>query len=686
MPPEKGDLPPPQAFRPGPEMGLPTELLRGGESGRLYPIEEEDLIDILAAVEVGEAGNTEEIEAAIQLALGFREGLIYGNEGYVLEGKDTTPVLLKLQNDFTTVEESTERPRDSYLTPAIKKLLGSKVREVQFQGHNRALWEKMMRRKYPQLADGQLEAALDKERARVQRYGVAKNKLISIENQIDARRILDAAFIQRMETCTSPEAAAELMMKDRRYGPPVSPDKGHWEAFFDGKWGKDVDAVFWEIVKFGLPHDRIAKMGLDPIPANVRRKDKKKDPEASGLVPDTVYVDGFPNTAVFKAWLGHLLNKADGRLDVVWAAWKLALTTEVVDSVLGEKIKTTPIDPNNPEGPKKIMYDLIAPPLGNALFTYTAHLQEKRLLEFGLQVDGKTRTEQVAKYISHSGLPMSLQQLPDLCRSFFQEATIKIPTAELLGDRKETFDNLLHNLPEPSDPDYPNDSRGRTEYDRLKEHLQYLKDKSDGRAIDPKIEKRWGKEKKVDISLWNLAFYGRLGFAGRGEEEFPWLMTEGETAEEIPGEVPPGGFEGWLLRRFRANSIREVILSRPSLRDLGDPDFFIKQLRNMEKVWGKLKDDAPPEENPRNWLLAGWIYLHFGGTGDKKVDEKLIPADQQYMKYRIYTQSERLESRPAGLEDRGVSVGDVLQNALNCGYIREKDKVWLVSLLKIHAF
>lgn len=402
-----------------------------------YPIEGEDLISLIGEAEVGKGGDISEFKWAFREAMAFREGLVFGSEEYDLDNNNT---VIYLNNLFTTVETSTTRPRSDYIDAAIRESVGRKIREVRIYDKNPRLWERRTRQKierelelealriarYGPLVAGEegeqgtegvepkakpastkesrINEELDKEKRRIENIRLAKDELLKLAEHADARRLVDEAFVQRMGTCENDEAAANLLSRDRSYKPPVTPDKGHWEAFFRGdqEWGNAVNEVFWEIVKFGRPDEEARKVGRDPIPPEVRKE-----------VGPAIYAKGFKDVRQFRTWLKHLYVKSGNRMDVVWNAWKLALTWEVVNefgvyTVLDEK------------GEKK--YELADPPLGNALFTWTAHLEVKRRYEFGIGPDG--RRTQVAKYISHTGLPMSLGKFPALCRDYLHEAKL----------------------------------------------------------------------------------------------------------------------------------------------------------------------------------------------------------------------------------------------------------------------
>lgn len=594
IPPEAIPRPEDKPKEPGPE----------ALEARLYPMEEELFIDLLNVAEIGKGGDISEIVEVVQEALAFREGLTYGVADYDLgwwrddEG-NINDVILKLQNDFTTVEEATSRPPAPYLGPAMRKAIRSRIQEVKFEKRSGGLWNKMIRAKYPPVredkydhlpvADEQRQGLLDRDRAErerkisnareaLERNAEAEEPLMNLENHLDARRVLDFAFIQRMGTCETPVLAAELSNRDARYQPPTTPDKGHWQALFQGEFGEGVNKVLREIVKVAYTPDGYVREGKENVPG----------------IPQTVYVDGFEKTEDFQKWIKHLYDTAAGRMDVVWTAWRLALTWELVNE-FGKEVT------------KKGRYKLASPPLGNALFTWTTHLEEKRAMEFGLKADG-TRMQQ-EKYISHTGLPMSLGKFEPLCRSFLHNSRV--------GEGKETK-NLF--------------------------------------------DIWWEDEVKL--------------------ADLPWYQTEHLSPGVAPGELTPGSFGGWLLKRIRAFNVVSDIRSQPPLggRDgVSAPDFFAARIRNWGKVIGKIGRGLPPEENPRAWWVAGIIWYHTGGTSTKSP----ITKSEPFRDYRTVARSEGVVRRGEAAEDRGVMIGDIFRHATNCGFLRKEDVDWIKKKLGI---
>lgn len=590
-PPEATQRPEGEPKEPGPEV----------LEARLYPMEEELFIDLLNVAEIGEGGDISEIEEVVQEALAFREGLTYGVEDYDLDNND---VVLKFQNDFTTVEEATARPSAPYLAPAMRRAIQSRVQEVKFEKRSGELWDKMIRAKHPPVREDkydhlpitgeQRQAILDRDRVErgrkivnarksLEKNAEAEESLMNLENHIDARRVLDVAFIQRMGTCELPTTAADLLSRDNRYQPPVTPDKGHWQALFQGEFGEGVDKVLREIVRVADTPDGYVREGEENVPG----------------IPQTIYADGFEKTEDFKKWIKHLDETAGGRMDVVWAAWRLALTWELVNE-FGKKVT------------KDGRYQFAIPPLGNALFTWTAHLEEKRAMEFGLKADG-TRVQE-ERYISHSGLPMSLGKFPPLCKSF------------------------LHNS-------------------RVGE----------------------GRDKKTLFDIW-----WKDGEDGVKLADLPWHQTEHLPPGVAPGELAPGSYGGWLLKRFRAWSVVGDIRSRPDLGgrtddNMAHPDFFVQKLRNWGKVIGKVGKGLPPEENPRAWWVAGNLWYHTTGTKMKSP----ITQKEPFRDYRTVARDQGVVRRGESAEERGVMVGDIFRHATNCGFLRKEDVDWIKKQLGI---
>lgn len=640
---------------------IPEAARLYGERIGLYPMEGRDLVESINEAEVGEGGDVSEISNVLRQALAFREGLIFGPEGENIYDLKDPAELIYLHNLFTTVEGSIARPNVFYLDAAIKETLGRRVREAERWHQNEEWWERKLRRRFEEgrtpLSEEDMNNVIEQERRLMRNTYEAVPKLLELQNRVEARGIVDQAFIQRMGTCEDPGTAASLLSRDRQYRPPVTPDKGHWSAFFqggkEGEFGHEVNRAFWEIVKFGLDDKVIERLGLEPIPPNIREK-----------VPTSIYADGFDSIPRFREWLSYLMKTANNRMDIIWNAWKLAMAWEIT-SELGIKIT------------KKGKYKAALPPIGNALLTWTAHIEERRLTEFGLTENYKRGEDQVGKYVTHSGLPMSLGRFPPLCQSFLHNSTVKLIGADFPEHIKE---NLRKRLPKPGHPDYKDYDRGEGyNHRKLRSELEEV--------FKGEIDPKTGKPKKLEISLWDLGLYGGLSFA---DEKFPWFLTEEIEPGETPGELPAGSFGGWLLKRYRCLKERGGVLvdirMRPSIQELSDPDFFASRVRDWDKVLGAVpnvppsdKDYLPPEKNPRAWWVAGLIWYHTGG----KSTTSPITNKERFREYRTVATNHIFARRGQSAMGKEPGFGDMFRHALNCGFLRQEDQKWIQKILNM---
>lgn len=670
-----------EARRRMPERGpVPEEARILGERVGIYPMEGRDLVELINEAEIGEGGDVGEIASVIRQALAFKEGLVFGPEGENVYDLTDLAELVYLHNLFTTVEGSTARPNVFYLDAALKEALGRRVREAERWYRDKEGQEKNLRRRLERLnrlrieegrrplGEEEIANEIEKGKQLLENTYKAVPRLLELQNQVEARGVVDHAFIQRMGTCEDPGLSGNLLRHDRRYQPPITPDKGHWAAFFqgekEGEFGYEVNRVFWEIVKFGLDDKVIERLGLEPISPEIRKK-----------VPVSIYADGFDSIPAFRDWLSHLLKTADNRIDIVWNAWKLAMTWEVT-SELGIKIT------------KKGKYKTALPPIGNALLVWTSHTEEQRASEFGLTKDGKRVEDQVGKYVTHSGLPMSLGKFPPLCRSFLHESRPSLSREDLEKLPKDVLENLRKRLPSPGDPDYKEYNRGeKYNHRKLRQRLEEVP--------RGKVDPETGKPKKLEISLYDLGLYGGLSFA---DKKFPWFLTEEPEPGVAPGELTAGSFGGWLLKRSRCFSIGpegpEGVLKdirlRPDVRDLGDPDFFGKRVRVWDKVLSAVKnvppgheDYLPPEKNPRAWWVTGILYYHFGGRGELHIP---LTKGEEFKEYRTTHPAQSIERAKEAKTERGVGIGDVLHSAVDCGFLRETDRNWILKQLGVSLF
>lgn len=663
-----------------------------GERAGIYPMEGSDIIELLTEAEIGEKGDTKELELAVKEALAYKEGLKFGfNEGaYFDEGKDRLSSIIFLQNIFTSVEGATDRPRSPYIEPALEEAIGQRVRESTRYESSPEGWRIKQERRFGKINRGliarkekpwkkeEIAVQIEPQKIQAERSIQARPALRRLENHIEARKIIDAAFIQRMNTCEDPQGSSEIA---KRYGIAISPDKGHWRTFFQEgedkelEWGKKVNTVFWRIVSFGLPDNIIKDTDFEETPPKIR-EDVKRD----------IYSTGFEQTKQFASWIKYLLEGADGDMDAVWAAWRVALLWEVPNE-LGLNIEIG----EGKDGKKfKKKWKIPFPPIGSALHSFSAHVEAKRALEFGLKPDGSLDNTRADRFISHSGLPMSLGKFPSLCRSFLHESECKFSSKEIIK-RKEQMDKLINNLPKDAEDSYYSNMH---EAD-IKYYVCRYKDmKKNIDDIFANAKTKEGREElieediKVDISLWELGLFAGIGF---NSEDFPWMKIEESLEGEEAGEIAPGGFGSWLLTRSRAWSLIKDIRSRPSLSDIANPDFFNDEsrTRNWSKVLGVLKTNPSADgyvaaiDNPRAWWLAGLLWFHRGG-GSATIK---ITRESVYKNHRTFSRREVFKQKEAGhVEgDRGVLLGDILKHAEDSGFIRREDTQWILSELQIKA-
>lgn len=374
---------------------------------RYYPMEGEDLIEQISEAEIGE------LPTALQEALAFREGLIFGPDFYNLNDPEQRIFLMNL---FTTAESATDRPSEFYLEAAMNEKCAKEVRIVKRTAR---------REKRPQNEEEERIVSL----------------LTGYINWSKARKLVDGAFLQRMGTCHKDEAAAGLLERDANYRPPTSPDKGHWQAFFgitsevepgiqtpQREFGERVDQVLRAIVAAGNTDEELTRINFSITLTDGRivyLADKKivaRSPDGRvttvldrGKIPHTIYATGFTSSENFRDWLSYLLEVADGRMDVVWAAWRLSLIFEL-PSQFGHRID------------KKDKHEIGLPPIVNDLFSWTAHLEEKREAEWGL--DAKGTRVRTTKYITHTGYPVSLGKFGNVCQSYLHETKVRVPGSE----------------------------------------------------------------------------------------------------------------------------------------------------------------------------------------------------------------------------------------------------------------
>lgn len=649
--------------QPGPRRESNTEIVRRYNEASIdrLPVGAERIISTLMSAEVREGGDVTELRKAVDNALAYREGLTFGVKGAAYEFEPKNPrdriKIATIEKKFATTEDSLNRPGTAtpYINAALEDALDGRIQRAQEYHDDPTAWQTNIRMRIAQqneiykqagrvdlvLGDDRVTQTVEEETQKIQREYDAIPKLIELRGLADTRNVLDEVFQLRQRTCENPELAKEV--GGQYYCP--TPDGMHWVTLFQGEttadYGKGVADAFEEIVKMGLHPDVVARLGMEPIPVEVRQQVKQE-----------IYARGFVNAVAFGTWMNDVLKRTEGRMDEAWQAWRLALSWEVIDTLGVTTEKVNIKDPISKETKIKEKYVFATPPIGNALFTFINHLKEKRKLEYGLYTDGTRFSTE--KFVGHSGLPMSIDHIPNLCSDYLHKASIEFNAK---GLSPEVRQNLLRNLPTQGMVDYEED------YGKLRKSLEDL-------AKDP--------NKKVKISLWDIWLYGRVGLA---DPKFPWFQTDQPSADDPADELEPGSFGFWLLTRSRSAGILESIKSQPSLRDVAAPDFFSKIVRNWTKVLGPVKEDMKPEDNPRVWWVAGLIHLH--QTNLERPGIKPNPKIDEESKYHWSQKNEGLSISAKGMEDKGVAVNDIFYNAVLCGFLRPKDVDWIKNKLDI---
>lgn len=320
-----------------------------------------DLAQAIRSVELGQLG------AVLTEATAFEMGLEFGARGWDLNEEYDISLLMQ---KFSTGEGMMDRPYSLYVEQATNARIQAEVR-------------RLMGIRNP-------EAAKLKGR-----YG-----------NIEARRWVDKAFLQRTNTCQNEDTVADLI---KNGGQQITPDKATWNLLFRGdeEYGKLMDKALRAIVEVAYVPDERYPMG-----------DRENVPGISV----SIYSKGFEDTDMFALWLKHVLKRCNNRMDVAWDAWKTALLWE-----LPSQLATT--------DPKKGSVEIAPPSVGNALFSYTANWDAKTRLEFGQKINGSL-TGQIEKYVSHSGLPLMLGKIPDLLQSYLHETEVENEE----GEKKNLFD------------------------------------------------------------------------------------------------------------------------------------------------------------------------------------------------------------------------------------------------------
>jgi len=604
----------------GQEQGMRPEVAAAG----LYPLSGEDLLK-----EIRQAKTPKELQGVAQEVFAVKEGLVFGDKLWDLEDPNQ---LVFLMNLFGTIESGTKRESLYYPEAELLNRVQGGVRMIK-----KRAWEEGRR---------SVDGLTEKEKGEISR-------LIEIENQRQAREIFDLAYQQRMSACEQAELTANLLSKDPNYRPARKPDKGHFEMFFSGVFGERVNNALEQIVAFVRPE----KERKEAMEARVRQKKAslqrrikegeitqdearsflseyeeklkkrfleipefteaiKEAEDLEGSKVQNIYVRGLTkSTKDFKIWLEKVLEAADYDMGAAWAAWRVALTFEIISQfgIIKQLVKK--------DKARRPIYKFIVgdPPIVGDLWSWTVDIMAKRLNEWGLDSEGRVRLEGV-RHLTHTGYPVSIKYI------------------------REIYPSYLHASIVPT--------------------------------------KKGGKER-----LWDIWWKKGVGLH---EEEFPWALTEVQPLGLDTTELPPGSFGFWRLNGLRAWAVVGDIRSRPSLRDLSDSDFFAKRARNWDKVFGEMpgykpeKDDdkdpcknpTHPYNNPRFWWVAGILIHSHPGNVEKS---NLLRGDPESF-YRTYYGGEIWSDEKRGMgKGRPISVWEILDHALQSGFLRKKD----VSQLEI---
>ena len=390
-----------------------AQQLRNGEgferdarvrSGSMFPIAEQDLID-----NIGVALSTELppgverrdlVTMAIEWAMAVEEGLKFG---LVVDWGNPSEVRF-YEALFATAETSVQRPRFPYLEQAIEQSLASVVRQKRFEAWSGGVKE---------------VASTDKEVAKMDAEN-SESWRVKLDVARQTRRLVDLVFVQRQNNSGNAEWMAALAT-GQDYGgrmPVVTPDKEHWEEFFE-VYGRALDPVLRQIVVAGMTEKQLteARKKLGDEEANQRGIKKIEG------IKDGIYARGLTaNSKEFKVWLKHMWDVAGGRMDVVWMAWKLALSWELVSTVGAIVVQ---------EGGKYVI-KMADPPIGgDGPAGWWENLRLRRIREFGCEVDEDgmplfDKRLEATKLMSHSGLPVSIAPIQGICSNFLVESAPEV--------------------------------------------------------------------------------------------------------------------------------------------------------------------------------------------------------------------------------------------------------------------
>ncbi len=384
--PTEGEQPRPKEHevRPG-KPGSPEETQGMSEA---FPMSERDLVEHIRSAET-----VNQLRGSVMHLMAYKEGLKFGIERYDL---DSPTVLLDLKTKFTSKERMMDRPSVPYYAEAA---LNERVSGV----------ARRLKRK---------EELTQNEQKIIE-------QLIQLGNLTDARKVVDQAFLQRMRVCENATGAAQLGFGESKEGKVFTPDQVHFQSIFRDKDGQKINNVIREIIRMGTPPEELRKVNLEPV------EGVPYDVYAQGFVGE--WVDGEYRTGqeIFQKWIKHLNETAEGRMDLVWLGFRIAVFWEEI-SELGLTINEDLSKKKDDPGRRNYIFG--DPPIVNNLWPWIKWTKEKRWTEFGLDAD--KRRVRPARFITHSGHPGSnINMITDLCSSYLKYAKVKRPKSP--GDIKK---------------------------------------------------------------------------------------------------------------------------------------------------------------------------------------------------------------------------------------------------------
>jgi len=137
----------------------------------------------------------------------------------------------------------------------------------------------------------------------------------------------------------------------------------------------------------------------------------------------------------------------------------------------------------------------------------------------------------------------------------------------------------------------------------------------------------------------------------------------------------------WLDKRAKSWPVYQDITSRPSLQDMSNPDFFASKARNWDRIFGGMKDDLDPKDNPRAWWVAGLFLAHYPGN----MRDAPVVRNRPELQYGAVHPGQRLpgDRVSEGNFLRPATGAEMLFHTVQGGFLREKDVEWIVKELSI---